>query len=81
MPTARTKHISIVLAGSGEQRHDVEIQPGVTVRDLLERLSLSGHLSKYGDPAPFGENEDVFARVQDGDKLLVSPKTPVATRR
>ena len=51
MPRAKTKQISIVLAGSGDQLHEVEIQSGVTVRDLVDRLNLSGHLSKYGDPA------------------------------
>jgi len=81
MPRAKTKQISIVLAGSGDQLHEVEIQSGVTVRDLVDRLNLSGHLSKYGDPAPFGENEEIFSRVQDGDKLILSPKTPVASRR
>lgn len=80
MPS-RTKQISIVLAGSGEQRHDIGIQSGVTVRDLLEQLNLSGHLSKLGDPAPFGENEELLSRVQDGDKLVLAPKTPVAGRR
>ena len=78
MPSTETKHISIVLAGSGEQRHDVEIQRGVTVRDLRERLNLTGYLSKYGEPAPLGEDEEIFSRVQDGDKLILAPKTPVA---
>ena len=81
MPTTKTKHISVVIAGSGEQIHDIEIPRGTTVRDLLQRLNLTGHLSKYGDPAPFGENEELYARVDDGDKLVLGASTPVAERR
>ena len=81
MPAAETKHISIVLGGSGEQTHDVEVQRGTTARDLSERLDLTGYLTRYGDPAPFGENEEVFSRVQDGDKLILAPKNPVAIWR
>ena len=76
-----TKHVTIVVAGSGGQKHDVEIQHAVTVRDLLEQLNLTGHLGKLDDPAPFGENEEVFSRVQDGEKLILGPHTPVACRR
>ena len=74
------KHVTVVVAGSGGQKHEVEILPGVTTRDLLEQLGLTGYLSKLDDPAPFGENEELFSRVKDGDKLVVSPNTPVANR-
>jgi len=78
MPVSKPKHITILLAGSGEQRLDVEIVRGVTTRDLLQQLNLNGHLTKYGDPALFGENEDVYTRVEDGDKLILAPVTRVA---
>lgn len=82
MPTAaKTKQVSIVLAGSGEQRHGIGVLRGVTVRDFLERLNMSGHLTKYGDPAPLGETEEVYSRVEDGDKLVLGPFTSVAQRR
>lgn len=74
------KHVTLVVAGSGGLKHEVDILPGVTTRDLLEQLGLSGHLSKLDDPTPFGENEELFSRVQDGDKLIVGPNTPVAKR-
>ena len=80
MPT-EVKHVSVVLAGSGEQHPDVEIQRGVTVRDLKEQLRLTGYMSKLDDPTPLGETEELFSRVHDGEKLLVGPKTSVATRR
>ena len=80
MPT-EVKHVSIVLAGSGEQHADVEIQRGVTVRDLKEQLNLTGYLTKLEDPTPLGETEELFSRVHDGEKLLIGPKTSVAARR
>jgi len=72
------KVISIVVTGSGNELHEVEIVRGVTVRDLLEKLNLTGHLSKIDDPAPFRPNDDVFSKVKDGEKLVLGPKTPVA---
>jgi hypothetical protein len=79
MPTEK-KAISIVVVGSGNQIQDVDIARGSTVRDLLEKLNLSGQLTKVDDPTPFGPNDDIFTRVEDGDKLILSPNTPVATR-
>ena len=81
MPRSTAKHVTLVRAGAGGEPLDIEIQRGVTTRDLLQQLNLTGHLSKYGDPAPFGENEDVYVRVEDGDKLVLAPATTVAERR
>jgi hypothetical protein len=73
-----TKAVSIVIVGSGNQIQDVDIVRGSTVRDLLEKLNLSGVLTKVDDPTPFGPNDDIFTRVETGDKLILSPSTPVA---
>jgi len=82
MPTqTRTlKPITVLVGGSGKT-HDVNIPPGLTVRDLLEQLNLSGHLTKFGEATPLGENEDVYSRVNAGDKLILGPNTPVSARR
>lgn len=72
------KVISIVVTGSGNELHEVEIVRGVTVRDLLEKLNLTGHLSKVDDPTQFRPNDDVFSKVKDGEKLVLGPNTPVA---
>jgi hypothetical protein len=79
MPS-ETKSISIVVVGSGKQILDVDIVKGSTVRDLLEKLNLSGQLTKGDDPTPFRPNDDLYTRVEDGDKLILTPSTPVATR-
>jgi len=75
-----TKSISIVVTGAREEIHDVDIIRGSTVRDLLEQLNLSGALSKVDSAAPFGLNDDIFSKVEDGEKLILSPSTPVADR-
>ena len=72
------KVISIVVTGAGNELHEVEIVRGVTVRDLLEQLNLTGHLSKQGDPTQFRANDELFSKVKDGDKLILGPDTPVA---
>jgi len=73
-----TKKVSIVLAGSGAAKYDVDINRGTTARDLLERLHLQGYLRTLTDPSPLGENEAIYSRVQDGEKLLLSPPSDVA---
>lgn len=80
MPTEAKKTVSIVVVGAGNQIMDVDIIRGSIVRDLLERLNLSGELSKLDDPTPFGPNDDVYTRVEDGDKLTLNPLAPVANR-
>ena len=78
MPKTAQKHATLVRAGAGGESLDIEIPRGLTTRDLFQQLNLVGHLSKYGDPAPFGENEDLYVRVEDGDKLILAPATTVA---
>lgn len=77
-PTEPPKSITIVVAGSGDQRYNIDMPRGATVRDVLQQLNLSGHLRKVDDPSPFGENEEIYSRVHDGEKLILAPHTPVA---
>jgi transposase InsO family protein len=81
MPTTTVKHVSILVTASGEPPRDIDVPRRTSTRDLLEQLGLVGHLSKFGNPAPFGENEELFSRIDDGDKLVLGPNTPVAGRR
>ena len=75
MPQSKT--IVVALAGSGRQL-TVEIQPGTTAQDLLEQLNLDGRLYRLGETVPFGDSESLYAAVRDGEKVVCSPKTPVA---
>ena len=74
------KVVSIVVTGSGNELHEVEIVRGVTVRDLLEKLDLTGELSKVDDTTVFKTNAEIYSKVEDGEKLLLKPPTPVAKR-
>lgn len=69
------KHITAVVAESGAY-HDLQIGPGTTTRDIRTQLNLGEHylISKRGNE-PFGEDENIYGSVADGEKLFLS--TPV----
>ena len=77
MPSS-TKNVSLIVGGAGNQIQDVAVARGTTTRDLLEQLNLGGSLSKIDDPTPLKPNKDLYAQVEDGEKLRVSPSSPVA---
>ena len=64
------KGLRILVCGLGTT-YDIEIMPGVTARDVLNALGLKGYLAKFGDRMPFGENDEVYTRVEDGQKLIL----------
>lgn len=71
------KGIVVVLAGTG-QAHDLSIQPGTSARDVLNQLGLQGYvLSKDRGEHPFGESENIYTEVDDGEKLFAAAKTDV----
>jgi hypothetical protein len=73
------KNISVVIAGSGDIR-DIGIKPGTTAGDILRQLNLNGYvLSKGQNEPPFGNGENIYPLVRDGDKLYAS--TPATVGR
>jgi hypothetical protein len=71
------KRITVVRGGSGKKTR-LEIEPGTTAKDILEKVGLdAGYLRAPDEAAAFDAADDVFARVADGDKLLATPFTPV----
>jgi len=71
------KQISIVVAGSG-QIHDVKIEPGTTVGDVLEELNLSDYLLSRGPKEPFYAKADtLYDKLDAGEKLFASTKAEV----
>ncbi|MGZ5506541.1 MAG: hypothetical protein ACXWJX_14155 [Limisphaerales bacterium] len=70
-----TKRITAVIAESGAY-HDLQIAPGTTARDIRGQLGLSDSylISKRGGQ-PFGDDENIYGAIADGEKLLLS--TPV----
>jgi hypothetical protein len=71
------KNIVVIIAGSG-QHHDLTIEAGTTARDILQQVGLQGYvLSKDAGQHTFGETENVYAAVDDGEKLHAAAKTDV----
>jgi hypothetical protein len=75
------KTIAIKVAGSAQEPIDVEIQPGTTARDILHQLGLRGYLLSTGPTSDrfFGEDENVYSGLTDGDKIFASTKAEVGT--
>jgi hypothetical protein len=69
------KHITAVIAESGAF-HDLQIAPGTTTREIRNQLRLGDHylITKRG-AEPFGDDENIYGAVADGEKLFLS--TPV----
>ncbi len=71
------KSIVVIKAGTGENS-DLSIDAGTTSSDILKELNLTGFiLSKDDGKYVFGDTENVYAGVDDGEKLHVSSKADV----
>ena len=70
--------LKVAGAASGEPKEAL-IHPATTSRDLLDALGLSRNLLITQDPAgsPFGIDEVLWDKVQDGQKLFASPAMEV----
>lgn len=74
------KSIVLIVAGTG-QHYDLSIEPGTTARDVLSQTNLSGYrLSKDNGQTVFGENENIYPAIENGEKLHASAKTDVGLR-
>lgn len=70
------KHVAIV---TGDLTHDTIVQPGTTAADILASVGLPNDFTLSAkDDLPFGQNEEVYAKVNDGAKLWASPRASVA---
>ncbi len=73
------KNVVIIVAGTG-RHHDLSIEPGTTSRDILAEIGLAGYrLSKDNGQHVFGDNENVYPLVEDGEKIHCSSKTDVGS--
>jgi len=71
------KRISVVVAGSG-QIHDVTIEPGTSVGDVLADLDLSDYLLSRGPKEPFFAQADtLYDKIEAGEKLFATTKAEV----
>src|SRR3989337_156923 len=74
MSKLQRKNISIVVAGSGEIR-DLEIAPGVTVREALNEAGLQGYqVSRRGNDQPLEPVANLYDLVENHEKLYATPE-------
>lgn len=72
------KRFAVVVAGSTRGPQDVTIQPGTTAREVLNQLGLNGYLlSTKGAQTYFGEDENLYPLVVDGDLLYATTAAEV----
>lgn len=73
----------VVVSGAppDQARHEVDIQPGTTVRDLLAALNLRGYvLSQEGSGHAYVDTDDLYSAVSDGAKLRAAPHAEVGEK-
>ena len=73
------KTIAIKVAGSDQEPLDVEIAPGTSAGDIIRQLGLQGYLLSTGPASDrfFGDDENVYSAVADGDKLFATTRAEV----
>lgn len=71
------KNITIVSNGTV---HDLAVAPSTSTADVRRQINLPPeYLLSKRDGLPFGEQEDIWSRVQPGEKLFASPPAVVGT--
>lgn len=74
------KHIVIIVAGTGKARN-LNIEAGTTAHDILNNIGLQDYvLSRDSGQDVFGEHENVYTAVEDGEKLYASTRTDVGNQ-
>ena len=73
------KTIAIKVAGPEADPIDTTIYPGTTVAEILSQHDLQGYLLSTGPDSHrfFGDDENLYPLVVDGDKLFASTKAEV----
>lgn len=62
--------------------HDLAVATSTTAADVRRQLNLPAEfLLSRRDGLPFGEHEDIWSKVQAGDKLFMTPPATVGTAR
>lgn len=74
------KNCIVVISGAppGDNVKEIELQPGSTAQDALRAMGLDSYvLSREGSGHAFAAEEDLFAQVEDGQKLRATPVAEV----
>ena len=71
------KNIAIKVCGTCEDPVDLTIEPGVTPTDIFSGLNFSQDKQNFlllcnsFQQAPFDNNEDIYDKVDDSEKLFI----------
>ncbi|MFC1865142.1 hypothetical protein ACFLYB_00300 [Chloroflexota bacterium] len=72
------KNIAVVVAGSqGQEIKDLALKPGTSARDILQTLGLDNYVISKGDGNIFGPRDNVYEKVEDGEKLYATTQAEV----
>jgi len=73
------KTVAVNLPGTGKWSN-VEIAPGATARDVLSQLGLGTdyRLCRWHDTVAFGERENIYTALADGEKVQAVSAAEVA---
>jgi hypothetical protein len=73
------KTIAIKVAGTEDDPIDTTLYPGTTVEEILAQHNLQGYLLSTGPDSHrfFGDDENLYPLVVDGDKLFATTKAVV----
>lgn len=80
-PTDKPKQIAILVPGTGQDQADVikemSLPPGITVAKALDAAGLRGYELRTEQGNRMGDNDNLYSKVQDGQKLVAVPKMEV----
>ena len=73
------KELAIKVAGTEDDPIDTTLYPGTTVGEILAQHNLQGYLLSTGPDSRrfFGDDENLYPLVVDGDKLFATTKALV----
>ena len=73
------KNIAIIVAGAqgSSEIKDLSIKPGTAARDILGTLGLDGYVISKADGKFFNPQDNVYERVEDGEKLYATTAAEV----
>lgn len=70
------KNVAVIV---GDEVHDIAVLAGTTAADILAECGAPGdYWLATRDGQPFGPEDNVYARVNDGDKLVAAAQATVA---
>ena len=72
------KRVAVV---AGDRIHDIIVRPGTTSHDIIRQLEIPSDFSlSKRDGVFFGDSEDVYGQLREGEKVFASAPAIVGAR-